>query len=116
MYLSSAPCAHVLDPYEVWPLPLRVSKTEFGIWLLTACAHAYGVAGSLVPPTSRIGGAPSAVIGPTAPVGFTGQYAQARFEYWVGGPKNGDALANAGPSASYAPTSGGTGRSRQLTA
>src|SRR5712691_10663636 len=99
----------------MWPLPCRVRSTDPAIVLLTDCAHAYGVAGSPVPPTSRIGGAPSAVSGPGCPVGLTGQYAQARFEYWVAGPNNADAFANVGPRASYEATSLGTGRSRQLT-
>ncbi len=45
--------------------------------------------------------------------GFTGQYAHCRFEYWLQGPKKGEALANAGPSRSYAATSVGTAKSMQ---
>src|SRR5260370_4758384 len=108
--------AHALLSYETWPLPSRVRSTDPVSTLLTAFAQARGVAGSPVPPTRRIGGAPTAVIGPTEPLGLTGQYAQMRLEYWKTGPNNAEALANLGPSASYVATSAGTGRSAQLTA
>src|SRR5260370_24959425 len=63
-----------------------------------------------------MGGAPSAPSGPTAWVGVAGQYAQVSVEYWVHGPKKGEAFAKAGPRASYAEMSVGTGWSRQLIA
>src|SRR5439155_8509383 len=90
-YASSAACAHRLASYDVWPLPRPVSKTEPAICRLTYCASAYGVAGSLVPPTSRIGGVPLTVSDSWPCFGLTGQYAHCRFEYWSHGRKNGEA-------------------------
>src|SRR2546430_15147933 len=98
--LSSAACEHGLESYDVCPLPCRVSSTEPAICLLTACASIRGVAGSFVPPTSRMGGAPSTVSGPCLIFGLTGHNPHCRLEYWLHGPKNGDALVYAGPRAS----------------
>ena len=64
-----------LNPYDVWPLPRRVSSTDLGICSLTLFAHAYGVAGSLLAPTRRIGGAPRTVSGGNVR-GSSGQKAQ----------------------------------------
>ena len=100
MYASTIFWMHGLASYEMWPWPLRVMSTELVSCLCTFWAHTYGVAGSPVPPTSRIGGALSAVNGPACPVGGTGQYAHPRFEYWVAGPKCGEACAYEGPNAS----------------
>src|SRR5260370_35029111 len=92
--------AHALLSYETWPLPSRVKSTDPVSTLLTAFPQARGVAGSPVPPTRRIGGAPTAVIGPTDPFGLTGQYAQVRLEYWKAGPNKAQAPAHFGPSTS----------------
>src|SRR5207247_3673462 len=97
---SSPACAHALASYEVWPLPSRVTSTEPGICLCTDCASAYGVAGSLVPPTRSIGAAPLTVRGSFVCFAFTGQKAHCRLEYWLHGPKKGAAWANLGPRAS----------------
>src|SRR6266702_5991424 len=103
----------MLDSYDVWPLPWRVSRTEPAICPLTDCASTYGVAGSFVPPTKRIGGAPSTVRGPCLYFGLAGHKPHCRLAYWLHGPKNGDALVYAGPRASYVAMSDDAGQSRQ---
>ena len=48
--------------YAVWPSPFQPSSTPDFSSRASACAHRYGVAGSRVVPTTRMGGAPAAVI------------------------------------------------------
>src|SRR5438093_3170942 len=99
-YASSAACAQGLESYEVWPFPVRVSRIDPSMSRLTACASAYGVAGSFVPPTRRIGGAPFTVSGPCPVFGLAGQRPHCRLAYWFHGPKNGEAFANSAPNLS----------------
>jgi hypothetical protein len=48
---------------DVWPSPSRVSSDDAGTALASAWDHAYGVAGSPVPPTTRIGGRLREILG-----------------------------------------------------
>ena len=86
-------------------------------WAARDWAHLYGVAGSRVVPTTRIGAAPFASMRCGAPVALTGQYAQFRLDQAKPSPKTGEACSKEGSAAvtSVGPAKDG-GRSRQFTA
>src|SRR5262249_20788531 len=91
-YASTAESTHELPRrYAVWPSPSYVSSVAEESWEARACAHAYGVAGSRMVPTTRIGAAPAAVMVCGRPVALTGQYAQARSPQARPEPNTGDA-------------------------
>src|SRR5882757_5456521 len=82
-----------------------------------AWAQGYGVAGSRVVPTTRIGAAPFASMRWGSPVGFTGQYAQFREAQARPSPKTGDAFSKEGRAVStWSGREKAAGRSRQFTA
>src|SRR5205807_1788754 len=80
-------------------------------WRATACADAYGVAGSCVVPTTRIGGASGAAIGPILPTGAAGQPTHGKSSHAVDAPKRGAACAAARATVSSSPTRRGPGAS-----
>src|SRR5688572_3826192 len=62
----------------VWPSPWRVIRTPDSSWSASETPHSYGVEGSPVAATTRIGGAPAAITGPGTRVGSAGQNAQSK--------------------------------------
>src|SRR5713226_7426443 len=97
-----------LNSYDVWPLPMRVRSTDPGICSLTFFDQTYGVAGSLLAPTTRIGGTPLMVRGRYAR-GSSGQKSQYTPSHSSHGPKKGDALRIWPPAGSGDRTSVGAG-------
>src|SRR5436305_6580438 len=101
-----------LDRYAVWPAPVRVRRVALGSCLASAVAQEYGVAGSSVEPTTRIGGAPGACAAAGCASARAGQYAQTMDCHASAAPKLGADLASRDASFVYARIAVGAGRSR----
>ena len=99
----------------MWPSPFQPSSTPEVRSAASARAQRYGVAGSRVVPTTRMGPAPAALIAAGGAAG-TGQYAQGRLPHTIDAPNSGAARSAADAAACQGASDRGQGRSTQLTA
>src|SRR5581483_3774462 len=94
----------------------RVTSTALPSSDASPSAHATGVAGSPVEPTTTIGGEPGACKGPGRITGGVGHTRHEMPPHPTGGPKYGACLAAAAANAAKPATVVGWGWSRQLIA
>ena len=84
---------HIDEPYAVCPSVSTVSSTAFGVRVATASAFEYGVAGSPVLPTTRMGGTVDGMTGTGSATAGAAHVAHGSISFATAAPNRGAASA-----------------------